>query len=621
MSWTASTDNIAVTRYLVERCQGTGCTNFVQAGTSNDAHYGDAGLLAATSYSYRVRASDWAGNLSGYSNVASATTLNTAPTGLVAAYGFDEGSGTAVSDASGRGNTGTINGAAWTPEGRFGAALSFNGTDNVVLIPSSASLNLSAAMTLEAWVRPSANQTDWRAIVQKDVDAYYLYASSDDPLFPYGGGNIGGVDNGVGSNTAIAVGAWAHVAMTYDGAQLRIWVNGVEAAAPRAKSGAIETNTNLLRIGGVGGAFPEGHYFQGLIDEVRIYNRALSEAEIQADMNALVQPFGGDASAPTAPGALSATAVSGGQINLAWTASTDNVGVAGYRVERCQGVNCSNFAEIAQPSGTSFSNTGLTAATSYRYRVRAADLAGNLSAYSNVASATTGGAGSAQMYYIHPDHLNTPRMIANQAATAVWRWDQGEPFGNDVPNSNPSGAGAFEFPLRFPGQYFDRETSVSYNWMRDYDPGLGRYVESDPMGLVAGLNTYSYVRSSPLFHVDPAGLAGARGGSGGGAEDHRDDFLSDLYGHMCAHWLEERLTQYNEQIQSAQNRLRPCQKKCWIACFFVIQTPLSECPIDSFLAIFDFNEGCNYSFVTATRPGHWQCRRGVITGKANMCCK
>src|SRR5207249_4273560 len=112
--------------------------------------------------------------------------------------------------------------------------------------------------------------------------------------------------------------------------------------------------------------------------------------EIQADMNAFVQPFGGDASAPTAPSALSATAVSGGQINLAWTASTDNVGVAGYRVERCQGVNCSNFAEIAQPSGTSFSNTGLTAATSYSYRVRAADLAGNLSAYSNVASATTG---------------------------------------------------------------------------------------------------------------------------------------------------------------------------------------------------------------------------------------
>ena len=84
---TASTDNVAVTRYLVERCQGAGCSNFVQVGTPNDVSFGDAGLLAATTYRYRVRASDWAGNLSGYSNVASATTLNTPPTGLVAAYG------------------------------------------------------------------------------------------------------------------------------------------------------------------------------------------------------------------------------------------------------------------------------------------------------------------------------------------------------------------------------------------------------------------------------------------------------------------------------------------------------------------------------------------------------
>src|SRR4249919_108579 len=86
--------------------------------------------------------------------------------------------------------------------------------------------------------------------------------------------------------------------------------------------------------------------------------------------------------------------------------------------------------------------------------------------------------------------LNTPRVIADSTGTTVWRWDQGEPFGNDVPNNNPSGAGAFDFPLRFPGQYFDRETSLAYNVMRDYDTGLGRYVQSDPIGLDGGLNTY-----------------------------------------------------------------------------------------------------------------------------------
>jgi RHS repeat-associated protein len=88
----------------------------------------------------------------------------------------------------------------------------------------------------------------------------------------------------------------------------------------------------------------------------------------------------------------------------------------------------------------------------------------------------------------------------------VWRWDQAEPFGNDVPNNNPSGAGAFDFPLRFPGQYFDKETNLNYNYFRDYDPSLGRYGQSDPIGLLGGLNTYAYVASAPLSHADYYGL-------------------------------------------------------------------------------------------------------------------
>jgi RHS repeat-associated protein len=205
---------------------------------------------------------------------------------------------------------------------------------------------------------------------------------------------------------------------------------------------------------------------------------------------------------------LAATVASTTQINLTWTASTDNVGVTGYRVERCQGMGCTNFVEIAAPTATSFSNTGLTAATSYSYRVRATDAAGNLSGYSNVVSATTG-TGQVQAYYIHPDHLNTPRLIANSTGTTVWRWDQGEPFGNDVPNNNPSGLGAFDFPLRLPGQYYDKDTALHYNTMRDYDPSIGRYVESDPIGLDGGLNTYLYVVGDPISNTDPDGLRGS----------------------------------------------------------------------------------------------------------------
>jgi RHS repeat-associated protein len=110
------------------------------------------------------------------------------------------------------------------------------------------------------------------------------------------------------------------------------------------------------------------------------------------------------------------------------------------------------------------------------------------------------------IYYIHVDHLNTPRLVANQQGQPVWRWDQQEPFGVTMPDENPSGLGAFEFPLRFPGQYFDKETNLAYNFHRDYDPGTGRYIQSDPIGLRGGPNTFLYVDGNALDGVDPSGL-------------------------------------------------------------------------------------------------------------------
>src|SRR5438094_5542500 len=96
-----------------------------------------------------------------------------------------------------------------------------------------------------------------------------------------------------------------------------------------------------------------------------------------------------DTQPPTAPSDLTATAVSARQINLSWTASTDNVAVTGYQVERCQGATCTNFVQIGTSSGPSFSSTGLLANTRYRFRVQAVDAAVNPSPYSNVAAART----------------------------------------------------------------------------------------------------------------------------------------------------------------------------------------------------------------------------------------
>jgi RHS repeat-associated protein len=133
----------------------------------------------------------------------------------------------------------------------------------------------------------------------------------------------------------------------------------------------------------------------------------------------------------------------------------------------------------------------------------------------------------ATMYFIQADHLNTPRVVTNQSGQAVWRWDQQEPFGNSPPDENPSGLGAFDLPLRLPGQYYDKETNLHYNYFRDYDPAIGRYPQSDPIGLLGGINTYAYVASSPLLYSDAEGttygtvaagaLLGAIGGGLGAA--------------------------------------------------------------------------------------------------------
>jgi RHS repeat-associated protein len=88
-----------------------------------------------------------------------------------------------------------------------------------------------------------------------------------------------------------------------------------------------------------------------------------------------------------------------------------------------------------------------------------------------------------------------------------WRWDGADPFGVAAPNQNPAVLGAFEFNPRFPGQYYDRETNLHFNYFRDYDPRVGRYTQSDPIGLQGGINTYSYVGGNPLSRTDPFGLA------------------------------------------------------------------------------------------------------------------
>ncbi|MBC3886576.1 hypothetical protein H8K27_15725 [Undibacterium sp. FT31W] len=114
-----------------------------------------------------------------------------------------------------------------------------------------------------------------------------------------------------------------------------------------------------------------------------------------------------------------------------------------------------------------------------------------------------------QVYDIHTDQLNTQRVVTDKNGTVVWRWD-GAPFGEDLPDENSGHSGTendFALNLRFPGQYYDKETNLHYNYFRDYDPTAGRYIESDPIGLEGGINTYAYGDANPVSKTDPFGLA------------------------------------------------------------------------------------------------------------------
>lgn len=332
---------------------------------------------------------------------------------LVAAYNFNQGSGTTLSDVSGNNLNGTLSGPTWTTEGRFGGALTFDGVNDWVTVPDNNALDLTTGMTLEAWVYPTAagSAPFWRNVMIKERsggESYNLYAA-DGANVP-----VAYVVRAAQTNTpldakgttGLPLNTWSHLAVTYDGANLRLYVNGTQVGT-RAVSGALVTTTGPLRIGGNS---IWGEYFQGRIDEIRIYNRALTVAELQTDMLTPVATPGPDTTPPilsngSPSGTLPANTT---QVTLSLTTNE----AATCRYDTTAGLPYESMAFPFTTTGTTSHSTlftGLTNGSSYFINVRCQDAAGNsnpaeLVIFFSVAT---------------PPADTTPPVLANGAPTGV----------------------------------------------------------------------------------------------------------------------------------------------------------------------------------------------------------
>ena len=209
------------------------------------------------------------------------------PTGVRGAWGFNEGSGSAAADSSGNGNNGTLSGpgAAWSAGGRHGGALTFNGSAGRVTVPNSASLSLASSYTLEAWIRPTA-LSGYQTILIKELTGgcgYWLQTASSNLS---SGFHNGGCRETSSSGPPIQLNQWSHVAAVLNDAAntYTLYLNGV-AIRTVAESAAPNPNAQALVFGQSGCTSCGFERWRGLVDDIRIYGRALSSEEILADMN------------------------------------------------------------------------------------------------------------------------------------------------------------------------------------------------------------------------------------------------------------------------------------------------------------------------------------------------
>jgi fibronectin type 3 domain-containing protein len=460
LSWTASTDNVGVTGYQIQRCLGAGCTAFTQiaapAGTGTT--YIDTGPSPSTSYSYEIIATDAAGNLSSPSNVGTATTLAgppAAPSGLAATaasatqinlswtnnatnqsgfkverspdnvtftqIGTTAATITTYSDSplapltlyyyrvratNGAGDSGYSSVASATtladttpptaPTNLTATAISSSqinlswtaSTDNVGVTGYKIQRCQGSGCTTFAQIAapPGTGTTFSDTGLTPSTSYSYEIIATD------AAGNLSSPSN-IGTATTLLGPPAAPSGLTATAAsatQINLsWTNNATNQTG-FKVERSPDNVTFTQIGTTGSTITV--YSDSPLAPVTTYYyrvRATNAAGDSGYSNVASAATLADTTPPTAPTSLAATATSSTQINLTWTASTDNVGVTQYQIQRCQGAGCTAFAQVGTSTTPGYSDTGLLAATSYSYQVRALDAANNASGFSNIATTTT----------------------------------------------------------------------------------------------------------------------------------------------------------------------------------------------------------------------------------------
>jgi glucose/arabinose dehydrogenase/chitodextrinase len=343
LSWAAATDNVGVTGYEIERCSGPGCDSFAPLTATGVTSFNDSSVTPETSYSYRVRARDAAGNLGEYSSISSVTTPALPPPPVTDGLVVQE-------SVIGTGINQKLGNVSWQME----FATRFTADANYT------------AITAGAWLRKVGNPTfNIRS---------RLFASNG---------------NGVGS--LIDSSDWMPANLLGTTYTEVVFGNGLSADLVSGSTYWITIESDALGDGAnhiewqTGWDSSSRFYYDFGTDQFGLWDYLHGSFNLYSSD---VPPVP-DTTEPGTPGSVTTTAVNSGLVTLSWVAATDNVGVTGYEIERCSGLGCDSFAPLTTTGATSFNDTTVAPETSYSYRIRATDAAANLGGYSAVTTATT----------------------------------------------------------------------------------------------------------------------------------------------------------------------------------------------------------------------------------------